>query len=94
MNTVRRIFGVIWMLLAVASLYFIVSSALSAFDSASAKIATATTDAMKIAAEAAKTNTILQWSIIIIIYLPIAFGLIVFGKYALAGEYDRNKQLA
>ncbi len=80
-----------WLLLAPVALYFIVSSALEAFGKADKAITDAVSDAAKVAAaEAAKTNTILQWSIIIVIFLPIAFGLIIFGKYALGGEYDRN----
>ncbi len=90
MNTLRRIFGIVWILLAPTSVYLMVSNALEAVTKANKIIAAATTDAAKAAAEAAKTNTILQWSIIIIIFIPIAVGLIIFGKYALAGEYDEG----
>ncbi len=59
---------------------------------AAAAIKLVAAEAAKVAtAEAAKTNTVLQWSIIIVIFLPIAFGLIIFGKYAVAGEYDLGK---
>jgi uncharacterized membrane protein YidH (DUF202 family) len=37
----------------------------------------------------AKTNTALQWGIILLIFIPIAIGLVIFGKYALSGEYDK-----
>ena len=37
----------------------------------------------------AQTNTALQWGIILLIFIPIAIGLVIFGKYALAGEYDK-----
>ena len=30
----------------------------------------------------------LPWIIIIIVFLPVAIGLMVFGYYALKGEYD------
>ena len=30
----------------------------------------------------------LPWIIIIIIFTPIAFGLVIFGYYAIKGEYD------
>jgi hypothetical protein len=30
----------------------------------------------------------LPWIIIIIIFTPIAFGLVIFGYYAMKGEYD------
>lgn len=90
MNAVKRFFGVIWILLAPAALYFIVSSAAAAFGKAGKAISAAATDAERIAAEAAKTNTILQWSIIIVIFLPIAVGLVIFGMYAVKGEYSNE----
>ncbi|AEW02884.1 hypothetical protein A4D02_02535 [Niastella koreensis] len=43
------------------------------------------------AAEIAKTpgiNTIIQWAVFVIIFIPIAIGLVIFGYYALKGEYD------
>lgn len=43
------------------------------------------------AAEIAKnpgTNTIIQWSVFVIIFIPIAIGIMIFGYYALKGEYD------
>lgn len=33
-------------------------------------------------------NTIIQWSVFVIIFLPIAIGMVIFGYYALKGEYD------
>ncbi len=35
-----------------------------------------------------RTNTILQWAIILFIFFPISLGLMVFGFYAWKGEYD------
>ncbi|MDQ7949146.1 MAG: hypothetical protein REI78_05385 [Pedobacter sp.] len=37
----------------------------------------------------AQTNTALQWGIILLIFIPIAIGLVIFGKYALTGAYDQ-----
>ena len=34
-----------------------------------------------------KTNTLLQWVIILLVFIPICAGLFVFGRYALNGEY-------
>ena len=34
------------------------------------------------------TNTIIQWAVFVIIFIPIAIGLIIFGYYAFKGEYD------
>jgi hypothetical protein len=33
-------------------------------------------------------DTKIQWSVFVLIFLPIAVGMIVFGYYALKGEYD------
>ena len=35
------------------------------------------------------TSTKVQWSIFIIIFIPIAIGLVLFGYYALKGEYEK-----
>lgn len=34
-------------------------------------------------------DTIIQWSVFVIIFLPIAAGLSIFGYYAWKGEYDK-----
>lgn len=34
------------------------------------------------------SNDMLQWSIIIGIFLPIAVGLMIFGFYSMKGDYD------
>jgi predicted Na+-dependent transporter len=33
-------------------------------------------------------DTKIQWSVFIIVFLPIVIGIIIFGYYALKGEYD------
>lgn len=35
------------------------------------------------------TDTIVQWSIFVLIFLPIAVGLVLFGWLAMKGDYDR-----
>ncbi len=35
------------------------------------------------------TDTIIQWGVFVVVFIPIAIGLIIFGYYALKGEYDR-----
>ncbi len=89
MNTIRKIFGLIWILLGPAVIYFIIYNAVNVLGKADKAIAAATSEAARATAEAGRTNTILQWGIIVIIFIPIAFGLIIFGKFALQGEYDR-----
>lgn len=34
-------------------------------------------------------DTKIQWGIFIIIFIPIAIGIMIFGYYALKGEYDQ-----
>ena len=33
-------------------------------------------------------DTKIQWAVFIIVFLPIAIGMVIFGYYALKGEYD------
>ena len=33
-------------------------------------------------------NTRIQWIVFVVIFVPIAIGLMIFGWYALKGEYD------
>lgn len=43
------------------------------------------------AAEIAKKpviDTKIQWAVFIIVFIPIAIGLVIFGYYALKGEYE------
>jgi len=34
-------------------------------------------------------NTKMQWGVFIVVFIPIVVGLVLFGYYALKGEYDR-----
>lgn len=88
MNLIKKLLGIIWMLLGPAAIIFMIWQAADKVGLANAKVAAAVGDVAKANAQGAATNTLLQWSIIIIIFVPIAFGLVIFGKYALAGEYD------
>jgi len=36
-------------------------------------------------------DTKIQWTVFIIIFIPAAIGLVIFGYYALRGEYDESK---
>lgn len=74
MKTIKRILGLVWVLLAPAAVIFM-------FMQASDKIAAATEGV-------ARTNTALQWGIILFIFIPICAGLVVFGLYSLKGDYD------
>jgi len=44
------------------------------------------------AAEIAKKpviDTKIQWIVFVVVFIPIAIGIIIFGYYALQGDYDR-----
>lgn len=88
MNNIKKILGIAWLLTGPVVIYFLITEALKANDKAAAKIASALTDAAKETAQFAKTNTNLQWSIIITIFIPIMIGLMIFGYYGLKGEYN------
>jgi hypothetical protein len=74
MNQVKRFAGIVWMLLAPAVVAFLVWQA---------------ADKISNAAAAARANVMLQWGIILLIFLPICTGLAIFGWYSLKGYYDR-----
>ena len=73
MNLVKKIMGLIWMILAPVIIYFLVKSAVYNISSGGTK----------------DINQPVPWIIIISIFTPIAIGLMIFGYYALRGEYDR-----
>lgn len=74
MNALKKALGILWILAGPVIIIFL-------FMQASDKIA--------LAAEGiARTNTTLQWAIIILIFIPICTGLVIFGYYAWKGEYE------
>lgn len=74
MNTLKKGLGVVWMLLGPVIILFLCMQAIDKIGASAEGIA--------------RTNTTLQWSIIILIFIPICAGLVIFGNYALKGEYD------
>jgi purine-cytosine permease-like protein len=72
MNAIKRIMGIVWMLIAPVVIYFLVMGAIH-------NIGKGTKD----------INNPVPWVIIISIFTPIAIGLMIFGYYALKGEYDK-----
>ena len=73
MNNIKRILGIVWMLLGPAVIYMLVNGAIANIDPAGKK----------------DINNPVIWIIIIAIFTPIAIGLMIFGWYAFKGEYDR-----
>jgi len=72
MNKLKRALGIIWLLLAPAVIFFLVDRAIVHIDPAGKK----------------DINNPVIWIIIIGIFTPIAIGLMIFGWYAIKGEYD------
>ena len=73
MNLLKRILGVVWLLMAPVIIYFLLQGAITHIDPAGKK----------------DINNPVIWIIIITIFTPIAVGLMIFGYYAFKGEYDR-----
>ena len=73
MNSVKRILGYLWILIAVASIVILVAGAIRNIDLQGS----------------ADINKPVPWIIIIGIFTPIAIGLIIFGYYALKDEYKK-----
>ena len=71
MNTIKRIIGLLWMVIAPAIIYFLIMGAVHNIGEGIKDI-----------------NKPIPWIIIITIFTPIAIGLMIFGWYALKGEYD------
>ena len=70
MNTIKRVLGIVWIILGPLVLFYLVKTA---------------------AAEIAKKpvlDTWIEWGIFIVVFIPIAIGLVLFGYYALKGEYE------
>ena len=72
MNQLKRYLGIIWLLLGPVVIFVLVNSAIKNID----------------AHGKGDINKPLPWIIIIAIFTPIAIGMMIFGWYALKGEYD------
>jgi hypothetical protein len=73
MNSIRRIAGILWIVIAPVALYYLIQTALLEIE------------------RKPLIDTKIQWSVFIIIFIPVAIGLVIFGYYALKGEYDEQK---
>jgi hypothetical protein len=75
MNKLKKALGLCWIILGPASIILLFMQAFEKTGLAAAGVA--------------RTNTALQWGIILFIFIPISAGLVIFGYYALKGEYDQ-----
>lgn len=72
MNKFKKYLGILWLILGPLVFYFLISGAVANIDATGKK----------------DINNPVIWIIIIIIFTPIAIGLIIFGWYAWKGNYD------
>lgn len=70
MNQVKRILGIVWIVIAPAAIYYLISTGMHEME------------------KKPVIDTKIQWLVFIIVFIPIAIGLILFGVFALKGEYD------
>ena len=72
MDKLKRVLGFLWMIIGVVSTIVLIAGAIQNID------VNGTAD----------INKPIPWIIIIAIFTPIAIGLVIFGWYAVKGEYD------
>ena len=72
MNAIKKGLGVLWLLLGPAIIIFLLIGAIANIDAGGKK----------------DINNPVIWIIIIAIFTPISIGLMIFGWYAVKGEYD------
>ena len=65
--------GIVWIIIAPVIIYFLITGAVHNINSTGTK----------------DINKPIPWIIIITIFTPIAIGMMIFGYYALKGEYDK-----
>jgi len=70
MNLLKRIAGVIWIVLGPLAVYYLIKTAASEIQ------------------KKPLIDTKIQWGVFVIVFIPIAIGIIIFGYYALKGDYD------
>lgn len=72
MNAVKKYAGIIWMLLGPLFIFFLLYGAVTYIDPSGKK----------------DINNPVIWIIILVIFTPIAIGLMIFGYYAIKGAFD------
>lgn len=75
MNQLKKIVGLLLLVVAPVLVAFLIWQAIDKVSKAAEGVA--------------RTNLTLQWGIILFIFLPISIGMMVFGWYALKGEYQQ-----
>ncbi len=70
MNTIKRLAGIIWIILGPVAVYYLIQTAASEIS------------------KKPVMDTKIQWGVFVVVFIPIAIGMVLFGYYALKGEYD------
>ena len=70
MNQIKKLAGIIWIILGPVAVYYLIQTALSEI------------------AKKPIIDTKIQWIVFIVVFIPIAIGMVIFGWFALKGEYD------
>jgi hypothetical protein len=70
MNQLKRIAGLIWILLGPAAVFYLIKTAASEIS------------------KKPLLDTKIQWAVFVVVFIPIAIGMVIFGWYAFKGEYD------
>ena len=74
MDQIKKILGIVWLLVGPLTIYFLVRTALH-----------------EITAKPV-IDTKIQWGVFIVVFIPIAIGLMIFGYYCVKGEYNHLPQ--
>ena len=88
MNQLKRGLGYVWMILGPAVMIFMFWQAIDKVGLAQLQAANTVDDKARELADSIVVNTILQWLIIIAVFVPVACGMVIFGRYATQGAYD------
>ncbi|PKQ67865.1 DUF6814 family protein [Raineya orbicola] len=84
MNALKKILGIVWLVLAPVLIVMMFNQLFTEIPALEKAIASGKKPASEL------QSTYLFWVITITIFVPIAFGLALFGYYSLKGEYDRT----
>ena len=71
MNTIKRIAGILWIILGPLAIFYLIKTAAEEIE------------------KKPVIDTKIQWIVFVVIFIPIAIGFMIFGWYALKGEYDK-----
>lgn len=84
MNALKRILGVVWLVLAPVLIVMMFNQFFTEIPALEKAIAAGKKPASEL------QSTYLFWVITMTIFVPIAFGLALFGYYSVKGEYDKS----